>query len=103
ANDSARMKPASLFEDPVPVDIAGFQLRHGRVPAIRASQRRTYSEASLGEIEAIANRAPDAVVRNPANQRRIHAALINEVLNQPANRIVGECSDDRRVHSEAAL
>ncbi len=44
------------------------------------------AEAALREVQAVAHRPPDAVVRHPAHERLVHAALADEVLDQPADR-----------------
>ena len=46
--------------------------------------------------------AADAVVRDPAHERRVDAALEDEVLEQAADVVVGERGDDRGPQAEAA-
>src|SRR5207253_1482436 len=67
--DSARVEPASpvALEDPGPVDLARADLRGRGVPAVGAADRAPDAETALGEVESVADRAPDAVVRNPAD------------------------------------
>src|SRR6266581_7964894 len=98
------MKPAGALtgKNCFPIHITRLQLRNGRVPAVGASNRRAQSETALGEIQPIAHRASNSVVGNPLDAGLIHATLINEVLNQASNRIVRECCDESRVHSEAS-
>ena len=46
--------------------------------------------------------APDSVVGDPAHVGLVDAALEDEILEQPADRVVGERGDDRRTKTEAA-
>src|SRR2546428_2249717 len=99
------MKPARalLSEYLIPIDIAGLELRHCRMPTIVASERSTHSEAALRKVEAVARRAADAVMFYPAHQRLVHAALINKILKKPADGIIGERGDDRGVQAETTF
>src|SRR5260370_41953820 len=99
------MKPARalLSKDLLPIDVARLQLGDRGVPAIITSQRRTRAEAALCKIEAVARRAAHAIVLNPAHQRLVHPALVNEILKEPPNGIIGERRDDRSVQAEATL
>ena len=92
AEDAAGVKPARALaaEDVVPIDLAGLQLRNRGMAAIRAAERGAHAEAALGEVQAVAHRAAHAVVRHPAHQRLIDAALVDQVLHQTPHRIVGE-------------
>src|SRR5205807_9960610 len=45
----------------------------------------------------------DAIVSNPANMRLIDTALIDQILHQPADRIISQRSYDRGVHYKATL
>ena len=49
-----------------------------------------HAEAALGEVQAVADGAADAVVRHPADERLVDAALADQILHQPADGIVGE-------------
>src|SRR6266446_3548761 len=77
AKDSARVKPARAFfgKDFFPIDIAGLELGNRRVPAIRTSKRGAHAKPALGEIQAVADRAADAVVFDPTDMTQIDAAL----------------------------
>src|SRR5215207_638809 len=99
------MKPARAFraEDLLPVDVARSQLRDGSVTTIGATGSRTHAKAAFGEIQTIANCASDTIKLHPLQVRLVHAALVDQVLDQAAHRIVSERRHDRRVHSEAAL
>ena len=85
------MKPArsAFAENFFPVNIASFQLRHRSVTAIRAPQGRPQSKPSFGEVETIAHAAANTVIFDPAHQRLVHAALVDQVLQQTADRVVG--------------
>src|SRR5712664_1644727 len=99
------MKPARtlLSKDLLPIDFARLQLGDRGVSAIITSPRLTRAEAALCKIEAVARRAAHAVVLHPAHQRLVHAALVNEILKEPPDRIIGERRDDRGVQAEATL
>src|SRR5262245_43430976 len=98
AEDAAAMKPsrALLAEDLLPIDVARPELRHGGVAAVRASDRRARAKAPLGEVQPIAHGPSNAVIWRPLHVRLIDAALIDQVLNQTAHRVVGEGGHDRR-------
>ena len=104
AEDATGVKPAGAerAEDLVPVDVAGFQLRDGGVPAIGATQRGAHAEASLGEVEAVAHGAADAVVLHPGHAL-FDAALEHQVFHEAAHRVVGQRGHDGGVEPEAAL
>ena len=82
--------------------VARLQLRDGRVPAIRAAQRGAHAKAALGEVEAVAHGAADAVVLDPLHAL-FDAALEHQVFDEAADGVVGKRRDDRRVETEAAL
>ena len=102
--DAARVEPAHalLPEQRVPVDVAGLQLRDGRQPAVRAAARAAAAVAALDEVEAVPDRAADAVVRHPLHVRDIDAALQHEVLDEASDGILRERRDRRRPETEAA-
>ena len=60
------------------------------------------AKASFGEVESVADGATDAVERGPFDERGVHAALQNEILDQPSHVIVRKCRTDRRAQSETA-
>src|SRR5260370_12998788 len=99
------MKPARglVLEGLIPSDSAGLQLRHCCVSAIVASERGTYSKTALRKIEAVASRAADAIMFHPADQRLVHATLVNQILKKFPNRIIGERGDNRGVQTETTL
>ena len=90
--DAAGVEPphAVLAEQVLPVDVTGAQLGGRGVAAIGDADRAAHAEAALGEVQSVAHGAADAVVRHPADQRRVDAALQDEVLDQPADVVVGE-------------
>ena len=72
------------------------------VAAVGDADRAAHAEAALGEVEAVADGAPDAVVGHPADERGVDAALQDEVLDQAADLVVGQRGDDRGAQAEAA-
>src|SRR6478735_806242 len=102
--DPARMEPARAFsaEDRLPIHVLGGQLGRRRVGPVRASDRRAHAKAALREVQAVADRAADPVVRGPADVRAIHTALSDEVFDQPADRVVCEGRHDGGRRAEAA-
>ena len=94
---------AVLAEDFIPIDGARFQLGDGGVSPIGAAQGRTNSESSLGEIQSITDGAANAIVIDPANEALVDAALIDEILKQAADGIIGNGGDNRGVEAETAF
>ena len=80
--DPAGVEPARAVpaEERVPVDVARLHLRGGGVAAVGAADGGAHAEAALGEVEAVADRAPDAVVGHQAHVGLVDAALVDEVL-----------------------
>src|SRR5262245_64530673 len=70
--------------------------------AVRAADSPARTEAALGEVQAIADLAPDAVELHPAEVRQIDAALQHQVLDEPADSVVRQRRDDCRALPEAA-
>ena len=70
AEDAAGVEPARavLAENFIPINVAGLQLRHRGVAAVGATERGAHAESALGEIQAVAHRAADAVVGHPAHK-----------------------------------
>ena len=102
--DAAGVQPpdADLAEDVVPVEIAGFELAGGGVAAVGNADGAAHAEAPLGEIQAVAHRAADAVERRPFDEFGVHAALENKILEQAADVVVREGGGDRGLAAEAA-
>jgi hypothetical protein len=82
-------------EDRVPVDVAGLHRTGRGVAAVRATERAAHAEASLDEVEAVANAPPDAVVGTPRDVRLVDTSLQNQILEQAADRVVRERGHDR--------
>src|SRR5690242_16560235 len=99
------MEPARavLSEDFVPVNPAGLKLRGGGVASIGTAGGGANAESALGEIQAVAHTAADAVELDPADQRLVDAALVNQILEQPPDGVVGERGHDRAIQPETAL
>src|SRR5437764_14295055 len=79
AEYSTRVKPSHAFlpEDFLPINLAGLELRDSRVPSVGAAESGAHAEATLRKVQAVTNRAPHAIVLDPADVGLIHAALIN--------------------------
>src|SRR5690606_5502203 len=58
--------------------------------------------APLGEVEAVADLAPDAVVFLPLDETGVHAALQDEVFDEAADGVVGKGGDHRCAEAKAA-
>ena len=96
--NAAGVQPAhaDLAEDVVPIEITGFELAGGGIATVRNAHRAAHAETALGEIQPVADRAAHAVERHPLDEVRVHAALQNEILQQPADVVVGERGGTRR-------
>ena len=103
--NTAGVEPSRAFVTKyfLPVDIAFLELRHRRISPIRTSESSTDAETAFGKVHTVANSTPNAIVLRPLNMRLIDAALIDQVLNQAADRIIGKCGNDRRVETETTL
>ena len=103
--DAAGMKPpgAVASEDALPVHVAGLELTHRGVASVRAAHAAAQPEPPLGEVQAIAHGAADAVVGNPAHVGLVDAALVHQVLHQGAHGVLGQSGDDGGVEAEAPL
>ena len=103
--DAAGVEPARAVlgaEDRVPVEVAGFDLADGGVAAVGAAGGGAQAEAALGEVEAVAHGAANAVVRDPSEQGGVDAALQDEVFDEAADGVVGEGGGDGGAQAEAA-
>ena len=94
--DAAGVEPAHAErpEEVLPVDVARLQLAGGGVAAVGHAHGAADAEAALGEVEAVADGAADAVVGPPLDEVGVHAALQDEVFDQVADLVVGEGGDD---------
>ncbi len=99
------MKPARAFrsEDLFPIDIAWFKLRNRGVTTIRAAGRRAHAKATFRKVETVAHGAANAVKLHPLQMRLVHTALVDQILDQSTNCVIGERGHDRGVHTETAL
>ena len=70
--------------------------------AIGASERGAHPKTAFDEVQSVAHGAADAVIGNPVNDL-VHAALVHQVLDQPACGIVGEGGDVGSLETEAPL
>ena len=95
-------EPFAAAEDGFPIEVAGLDLADGSVAAVGTARRRAHAEAALSEVEAVAHGAAHAVVRNPADERGIDAALKDEVFHQAADGVVGKRGGDGGAQAEAA-
>ena len=93
---------ALLAKELLPVDVAGLELAHCRKPAVGARTRAAATEAALHEIEAVPDRAANAIIGNPLDVARVDTALKHEVLDEAPNGIVGKSGHRRRLEPEAA-
>ena len=80
----------SLPEDLLPVDVAFLHLCGGAVGPVGAADGAANAKAPLGEVQADAGLAADAVEGHPLDVLQADAALQQEVFQQPADRVVGE-------------
>ncbi|MNT38316.1 hypothetical protein D3C72_1745020 [compost metagenome] len=82
--DAAGVQPAGpvAAEHRVPVVLVRLQLRGGRIRAVGNAQRRAHAEATLGEVQAHARVAADAVVVPPDDLAGVHATGLDQLLGQ---------------------
>ena len=71
------------------------------MPAVRDTLCTADTEAPFGEIKPVTDGPPQAVVRDPADLGHVHASGQHEVLDQAADRVVGQRGDDGRAQAEA--
>jgi len=103
--DAAGVEPLrTVFgaEDRGPVKIARLELADCGKAAVRAAGGGTEAESTLGKVDAVANRPAYAVIGQPFEQGRVHAALKHEVFDQAANGVIGQCCGDGGTQSEAS-
>src|SRR5215470_3987956 len=98
------MKPSCtvLSEDLFPIDVGGFHLRNGGLAAVGAAESGADAESALDEVEAIADGAADAIVRNPT-YNLVYTALIHQVFDKSADRVIRQRSNVRGFEVEATL
>ena len=97
------MKPshAQLAEDILKVEVLGSCLRDRGVGTVRAADRASDAETTLGEIQAVAADAADTVRLLPIDERRINSALADEVLEKSADFVLRERGDDGGLEAKA--
>ena len=98
------MKPADSVspEEAFQVEILRPYFGNGRIGAVRAADRAADTKASLCKIEAVAADPAHSVGLHPVNERRIDAALEDEVLHELAHLVVRKGSEDRCPHPETS-
>jgi len=103
--NAARVQPPRTFltEYLFPIDVTFFKLRDSGVAAVGTAQCRTHPKATLGKVHSVAHVAADSVVLDPFDVRLIDSALIDEILDEPADGIVRKRSHDRRIEAEASF
>ena len=105
SEDPTGVKPprALLSEDAIPVDDARNKLARRCVASIRAPERSSDSESALRKIESISHGPADAVVGNEPYVRLVDAALVDEVLKEPADGVVCKRRNNGGIEPEAAF
>src|SRR5580765_1732493 len=100
--NSPSVQPADsdFAENIVPIKIAWFELACRRVAPIGNPYRAPHTKPALGEIQAVANRSPHSVERNPLDKFGIHSALKDEVFNQSADLVVSQRGANCRFEAE---
>ena len=96
------LRAVLISEDVGPGKVTGFDLADGGVAAVAATGSGAQSESTLGEVEAIANCAANAVERDPAQKGGVDAALEDEVFDEAADGIVGKRGGDGCSEAKAA-
>src|ERR1022692_2803636 len=99
------MEPAGpvAAENRAPAAVSGFHLGRRRVPAVGAAECSAHAEAALGEVERIPDGPADTVVFPPAEVCLLDAALIDQVLDEVTDRVVGQGGDKPGSQAEAPL
>ena len=103
--DAAGVQPSDteFTEDIVKIEISRGCLGDRSVRAVRAADCAADTEAPLCEVDAVAADTADSVGLLPVNERGVNAALLDEVLHQHTDFVVGKSSDHSCVHSEALV
>ena len=99
--DATGVEPtgAELAEDVIPVVVSGFELRGGAIATVGIADRATDAESALGEVQAIAHGAADAVILAPFDELGVHPTLHDEILDEVSDFIVhksGEVDPENR-------
>ena len=80
----------------------GCQLRHGAVPSVRDAKCRSEAETPFEEVDTVAPRFADAVVRQPANEVCCHSAGCDAIAHQLTDGIIDESGDNGGAMSETS-
>ena len=102
--NAAAVEPADalLLEELLPIHVAGRHLRGGRPAAIGAADGAAQAVAALGEVQADARIAADAVEGRPLDVGEIDAALQHQVFQQAADIVLDDGGDHGGAQAEAA-
>ena len=71
--------------------------------AVGATSSGAHAKTPFSEVEPVADRPSDAVELHPFEMRLVYTALVDQILDQPSDRVVGERRHDRRIHSKTAF
>ena len=95
--DAACVQPAHAraTEEGVPVDVARAQLAGCCVTPVGDADGPAGTEPTFGEVQAVPDVPTDPVVRRPAHERGVDAALEHEVLDEAPDVVVRQGGDDR--------
>ena len=85
------------------VKVGGGRLGNGGVGAVGAAHGAADAKAALGEVQAVAADAADAVGLLPVDQAGVHAALLDQILEQLAHLVVREGGQHTGVQAKALV
>src|SRR5699024_11583707 len=88
--------------DVLPADVAGLELPASGVPTVADPARAAHTAAALGEVQPVAHLPADPVELGPPDQRGVHAAGEDEVLDQVTHRVVGQGGDHSGAQAHGA-
>src|SRR5262245_6551858 len=71
--------------------------------AVGASNRAAYSESTIDKVQTVSDCASNTVVGHPSDQRLIDATLINQILDQASDGVIGECGHNCRLQTETSF
>jgi len=97
SKDAAGLEPTHAFfaKQLFPVHFTRTDLRSSGVTAVGATQSRTRTEALFREVQANAGVAAQTVKITPDDVGHVHAALHDEVFNQPAQIVLRQSGHNR--------
>src|SRR6185295_1997530 len=101
--NTTRVKPAyaSLAKNVLPIDVPRLELADRGVTTIVISHSPAHAKPALGEVQAVARSAADAIVLSPLDEIGGDAALQDEVLDETAHLVVYQGRADRGAQTEA--